>query len=274
MYADATGPLAFGDIFSADWFFDAYLRRDAVPLVQFQTSGGANAWRRAAPAPDRDLVFAHGRQRAAVLLGDDCEIETILRRRGRSRLVFAAIEPLPQQRAAAQKELATTAFRRFPLPPQAHFGGGVVEFQELFSMSVDGVQAADDGVDPRILRLDAGARLELEMRWSAYATRRGPLTHLDNAEKFARLLTADGDAARLVRLHTREEDPTNEHAEIGRALIAALNIGWEIEGAVMNDMAEAYERSDPPPHARDAILTSLRRLASAAQRAAALIERS
>jgi hypothetical protein len=149
-----------------------------------------------------------------------------------------------------------------------------VEFQELFAMSVDGVQPTDDGVDPRLLRLDTDARLDLEIRWNAYSVRRGPLTHLDNAEKFARLLTADGDADRLARLHAREEDPTEAHTDIGRALIAALNAGWEIEGAMMNDMADAYERSDPPRETRDAILASLRQLGAAAQRAAALIERT
>lgn len=274
MYTKATGPLAFGDIFSAEWFFDAYLRRDAFPLVEIQITGGTRAWRRAAPAPDRDLVFAHGKQHSAILLADDCEIETILRRRGRSRLIFAAIEPLPPRHEDAQRELQTRAFRRFPLSPAAEFSGGIVEFQRLFAMSVDGVEVTDEGVDPRILRLNAETRLALETRWDAYATRRGPLTHLDNAEKFVRLMSANGDRDRLERLHERHEDPEEEYAELGRALIAALNTAWEIEGAVMNNMAEDYERQTGAARSVDEILSAMRRLASRAQRAVALLERA
>src|SRR4051794_26868440 len=127
MYAPAAGRLSFGDIFSSEWFFDAYLRRDAVPLVAFQPRGGGHAWRRAAAAPDRDFVFAHGQRRPGILLGDDCEIETIVRRRGRNRLIFAAIQPLPQQPDEAQRALQSRAFRRFPLVSSELFAGGIVE---------------------------------------------------------------------------------------------------------------------------------------------------
>lgn len=269
MYTEPAGELAFGDIFSAAWFFDAYLRRDAVPLVEFQVHGGARAWRRAAVSQDRDIVFAHGQQRNAILVADDCEIETIIRRRGRSRLTFAAVEQLPTNATEADRALATRAFRRFPLPPTEGFSGGVVEFQQLFAVSVDAVQRGEDGLDPRVLRLDREARLELEMRWNAFAVRRGPLTHLDNSEKFARMLTASGDADRLERLHAREEDPEEEHVALAKSLVAALNAAWELEGAVMNDVAAAYERGDTADASRAQLRDSFRELASRAQRAAA-----
>jgi hypothetical protein len=272
MYEPAVGPLAFGDIFSAQWFFDAYLRRDAIPLVEFQQKKGARAWRRAAPSPDRDLVFAHGQQRSAVMLADDCEIETILRRRGRSRLIFAAIEQLPSGFKEAQAALETRAFRRFPLPSAEGFGGGIVEFQQLFAVSVDGVQLGSDGVDPRVLRLDNQGKQELEWRWNAFAVRRGPLTHLDNAEKFARLLTASGDRDRAKRLDDRLEDPEPEHQEAARLLIEVMNAAWELEGSSMNDMAEAYERRDLPRHSRDEIVAALKRVAGAAQRASTKLD--
>jgi hypothetical protein len=272
VYESATGALAFGDVFSAKWFFDAYLRRDAVPLVAFQERAGGQAWRAAAPSGARDLVFAHGQQRKAVLLGDDCEIETMLRRSGRSRVIFAAIEELPPDAMEAENLLQTRAFRRFPLPPGDGFTGGIVDFQQLFAMNVDGVQAGEDGIDPRLVSLDAETKLLLEMRWNAFAVRRGPLTHLDNAEKFARLLTADGDGDRLDRLHRRVEDPVELDAEIGRALIAALNAAWEVEGAVLNRMAEAYERKEAPDATRREIAEALEKLASRAQRAAALTD--
>jgi hypothetical protein len=272
VYEPADGDLAFGDIFSAQWFFDAYLRRDAVPLVEFQMKGNARAWRRAAPSPQRDLAFAHGQPRSAILVADDCEIETILRRGGRSRLIFAAIEQLPPSHGAAQRELETRAFRRFPLPPAEGFAGGIVEFQQLFAMSVDGVLESGDGVDPRVIRLDQPARNQLEWRWNAFAVRRGPLTHLDNAEKLARLLTAGGEADKFTRLHARDEDPNPEHLEIARALVDTLNAAWDLEGAALSDVAEAYERRDDADASRATIIENLARLGARAQRARALLE--
>lgn len=274
MYTPAAGPLSFGDIFSAQWFFDAYLQRDAVPLVEFQEKGGARAWRRATASVERDLVFAHGQQANAVLLGDDCEIETIRRRRGRNRLILAAVQPLPQKPTEAQRALETRAFRRFPLPPSEMFAGGIVEFQQLFAVGVDGVEAGTDAIDPRILSLDGSARLELEMRWNAYSVRRGPLTHLDNAEKLARLLSANGDADLFQRLHERTVDPDAAHVECARSIVAALNSAWEIEGGAMNAMADAYERRDGPDASRADLVSHFKKLAARAQRAAALLERS
>jgi hypothetical protein len=219
VYVAAEGDLSFGDIFAADWFFDAYLRRDAAPLVEFQARGGNRAWRRAAPSPHRDLLLAHGQQRQAILLSDDCEAASIIRRGGRRQLVFAAIEPLPTAPTEARRALNTRAFRRFPLPPAERFSGGVVEFQEVFAVSVDGV-LPEEGDDPRVLALAEETKLDLEVRWNAYSARRGPLAHLDNAEKLARLLTGRGQAERLGRLRAREEDPEERHIVAARALRA------------------------------------------------------
>jgi hypothetical protein len=271
MYVPAEGQLEFGDIFSARWFFDAYLRRDAVPLVEFQGRGGSRAWRRAEPSSSRDLVFTHGQQRAALLLSDDCEIETILRRGGRSRLVFAAVEQLPVDASDATKALESRAFRRFGLRRADAFAGGIVEFQQLFAVSSDAVLKADDGIDPRVARLNPEARLQLEMRWNAYAVRRGPLTHLDNAEKLARLLSSDGDAEKLRALTARSEDPTPDHQAAALAIVAAMNAAWDIEGAVFNKLGEAYERGDEASAIRNEIVENLRGLAAKTQRAAALL---
>ena len=85
-------------------------------------------------APPRYL-FAHGLQRQAILLADDCEAESIAGRKGAGRLVFAAIEPLSVSPTEQDRQLATTAFRQFPLPLQEGFTypGGIVHFQQLFA---------------------------------------------------------------------------------------------------------------------------------------------
>jgi hypothetical protein len=268
LYAKPADHLSFGDIFAGDWFFDAYLRRDAVPLVQFQSKAG-RGWKAAAPSQDRDALFAHGQQRHAILISDDCEIETILRRGGRSRVVFAAIERLPLSQSAAEEALETRAFRRFPLPPDGAYSGGIVEFQQLFAMAVDGVRM--EGQDPRLTRLDDEARLQFEMRWNAYSSRRGPLAHIDNAEKLARLLSAAGDTVRFDRLATGEEKPDDAHVTIAKAVAEALGAAWIIEGARLNEVAEAYERKDSADATRAALAEAFKELAARSQRVSALL---
>jgi hypothetical protein len=273
VYEAATGDLAFGDIFSADWFFAAYLRRDARPLVEFTPSKPkiGRAWKGASPTEHRDFLFAHGLQREAILLADDCEAETVVKRRGSGRLLFAAIERLPVGPTARDQALSTHAFRSFPLPQEEGYAGGVVHFQQLFAMAVDGV--VPEGVpDPRIARLASDVRLDLEMRWAAYATRRGPLTHIDNAEKLARLLTGGGDAERLERLRRREEAPEAEHLEAATEIARALGLAWELEGAALNDVAEAYEQAAPIDGSRDRLIELLNALAASAQRSAARLD--
>jgi hypothetical protein len=269
---EAPGPeISFGDIFSADWFFDAYVRADAVPLVEFTAKGAGKAWKPAKPSNHRDYLFAHGQQRQAILLSDDCEIDTILARGGRRRLIFAAIERLPVSKSQAEEALATRAFRRFPLPPEGDFHGGIAEFQQLFGVATDAIQPTS-GEFPRFVRLDPEMRLKFEMRWNAYAARRGPLSHIDNAEKFARLLAAAGSKETLEKLKTGEVAPGTTELELAKEVAGVLGMAWEIEGAVMNGIAEAYEREDTSSAARDRLLSGLKDLAARAQRAVARLE--
>jgi hypothetical protein len=269
MYEEPNEEISFGDIFAAEWFFDAYLRRDAVPLVEFTAKVG-RGWKAAAPSRHRDALLAHGLQRRAVMLSDDCEVETILRRGGRSRLIFAAIEELPVAPSQAEEVLKTRSFRRFPLPPADGFPGGIVEFQQSFAVGIDGVKPADEG-DPRVARLDSAMRVQLEIRWNAYASRRGPLTHLDNAEKLARLLAAGSDAERLARLKAGEDVPGAAELNVAKAVAEALSTAWDIEGAVLNTVAEAYEVAGHSSEAVDRLADALKQLGSRAQRAAALL---
>ena len=271
MYEDAVNDLAFGDIFAADWFFAAYLRRDAVPLVEFTSKNVGRAWKPGQPSRHRDFLFGHGLQTQAILLSDDCEAETIVKRRGSGRLIFAAIEQLPVAPTERDRVLTTRAFRQFPLPPAEGFPGGVVQFQQLFAMAVDGV-VPNNGRDPRIARLGHDVRRDLEMRWAAYATRRGPLTHLDNGEKLARLLSGEGDAERFESLRNGLERPDDIHIEIAIGVARTLGLAWEIEGAALNDVADAYEQAAAVDPARATLVGLLKDLAANAQRSAARLE--
>jgi hypothetical protein len=269
VYVEPQVSPGFGDIYAGAWFFDAFLRRDAVPLVRFQTrirgAGGptVDAWRAARPAPNRDTVFAHGQQHAAMLMADDCEAETILQRGPRNRLVFAAIKALPAGDAGSA--LQSRAFRRFPLEPGDLFAGGLVEFQSLFAMSVDGVNVDPD---PRVASLNPETLVGLEMRWAAYVTRRGPLTHVDNGTKLARLLAADDDRAALDELKREDALPGETQTEVGRAVARALSQGWRIEGEVMNNVADVYESAGSSAQVLDGLTEDLSRLSEYAGQAA------
>jgi hypothetical protein len=262
----------FGDVFAAEWFFDINLRRDAVALHPFQRKGGLEAFEPAEPRTDRDLVLAHGKRFMAVLLSDDCEVESVLKRRRRGRLCFAAIEVW-----SANHTEDVRSFRRHPLPPGpitdpdrsenewTEFAGGEVQLSLLFAVSHEAVSAAPD---PRIVSLTEEGRSELEIRWAAYATRRGPRAQLDNAEKLSYVLSADGDAELRQRLIEGTERPSAAHRGAGLALARALAAAWRVEGQTLNDVALAFERSERAEPSRAELRARLEELAARATEAA------
>jgi hypothetical protein len=258
LYETPTGLPIFGDVFSADWLFDAYLRGDAVALKPVTLSRGAGtAYAPARAEVARDLLLAHGQQCLGIVMADDCEIESMLTRRSRatSRVLFAGVAPWPVAPSEVNRTRAITAFRRHPLEPADGFQGGVVEFQRLFAVAAESMNAAPDR---RVARLSAIARADLEVRWAAFSTRRGPRAHLDAAEKFARLVAADGERDRMEKIATGEL-AVGEDIKAGALAVAkALARAWDIEGRVMNDVADACERCDPSgesvTNVRDALL--------------------
>jgi hypothetical protein len=262
VYEPAGGDYEFGDVFSAEWMFDIHLRGDAVPLKPFECRTGRNrpptiGYQAAAPSPKRDLVLSHGKQRRAILLSENCVIESVLVRRAAGRLVFASVEPWTANDAEAE----FLSFRRHPLPPGELFEGGVVNLENLFAVGHDALDA--DG-EPRVARLDGDAALDLEIRWNAYAARRGPLAHLERAGKLAMLLTADGDSTLLRKMQDRTDgaQPEPESLDLTAANLLAetLTVAWFLEGGLLNDVSEAVERGESPDATRDAILTELANL--------------
>jgi hypothetical protein len=234
-------PLLFGDVFSSEWLFDAVINHDAVPLAEIALSGGRG--RGYAPAggalvTNKDFLLAHGKSCRAVVLSDDCEIETCLvRKAGKSRLTFAAVSTWPDDEEAAARAATMTSFRRHPLPPDNGFEGGVAELYRLFAVSGQALL----NTHGRVVRLGEEARAELEQRWAAFATRRGPLAAADNASKLSHVLDAKGDATRLAALHGGHAAPGDSAQEAGKAVARTCAQAWRVEGEIMQKIAEVHE---------------------------------
>jgi hypothetical protein len=267
----ATGtPLLFGDIFSPDWLFDAVVNDDAVRLGEVNMRGGLRGYaplKSGGPKTDKDFILAHGEACRAVLLADDCEIETCLvRKGGRGRLLFAAISAWPEEEGEATKTRTMTTFRRHPLEPAEHFDGGIVELHRLFA--VNGRALTSLGTGDRIVALAEAARAGLEQRWAAFATRRGPLAALDNATKLAHLLDAGDDLERFELLTTGTAIPTGAPAETAKSVARAFTQAWKTEGEVMQGIADAHEAKNAGDGEVAELEQALRTLAELASTAA------
>jgi hypothetical protein len=236
-------PLLFGDIFSPDWLFDAVVNNDAVRLGEINLRGGNRGYaplKVDGPRTGKDFILAHGESGRAVLLADDCEIETCLvRKGGRGRLLFAALSAWPDDADEAERARQMTTFRRHPLEPGEHFDGGIVELHRLFA--VNGRALTSLSSDDRVVALSDAARAGLEQRWAAFATRRGPLAALDSAAKLARLLDAGQDAERLQLLISGDATPTGPPTETAKSVARAFTQAWKAEGEVMQGIANAHE---------------------------------
>jgi hypothetical protein len=270
MYDSPVGLAEFGDVFSADWLFDAYLRGDAVALNRTSMKSGTTGYVAAPATNERDLVLAHGKSCMAVLMADDCEAESMIQRRSAptSRLLFAGLRPWPAAPNEVDRALKATSFRRHPLEPATSFAGGIVDFQLMFAVAAEAVAASPDR---RVVRLDPPRRLALEIRWCAFSTRRGPRAHLDNVEKLAQLVTAGGDATvfEALREGARSVEPDVKTACL--AVANTLSEAWGIEGDVMSAIADAHERCDPADESLRLLIERLSKLGDMAAETSRLL---
>lgn len=252
-------PVLFGDIYSATWLRDAFITQEAVPLHRFNRQGGGIAYEPLAPDTRRaaKYVLAEGVPCRAIILSDDCEIETwLVRKGGQGRLLVAAV-------SAWDPGAGERNFRRHPLPPDGDFSGGVVELGRLFAVQARALATRQS----RVASLGDTARGELEQRWAAYATRRGPLAALDNATKLAHLIDASGDAGRLAALIDNGETVDAAAMAKGKSVATALVKAWRIEGEVMAAIANAHEERRVATSETTALARELRELADLARQA-------
>jgi hypothetical protein len=254
-----TDRLGFGDVIFADWLYDLYLRHDAVAL-KWEDQKGRRVWiKNVAPdaerQPGKDGVLSHadeaigsGNPRQAIILTDDCEMETLQERRTSSgRILFAAIRPAtPAEFAEAQ---ASDTYRRFVLPPDTAIGfaGGIVELQRIFSVSLPSL-ATDPLVHKRLVALDPDAQTALAQYVCAHVTRHGPLVARKESAKLAMMMSANGDAAVVADFKKTGSTraPETAHAEIATALTKAMFEAWALEHGPLNFVSDAWERGDAP----------------------------
>jgi hypothetical protein len=197
----ADEPILFGDIFVADWLNDAWLEEDAERLGKFTAQGRFDAYGAHAVTEQSSWLLAHGRlPKAAILLNDDCYIESVLERNRRGRLQLAPVFALPDDPVERAERLNTGAFTRFPLPPAAEFAGGVADLSCTFGIQIKNRNVGARFARQRTLRLDEYGRTLLEARWGAHAARRGPVVARTVAGKLAELLddSQQADAKKAV----------------------------------------------------------------------------
>jgi hypothetical protein len=230
-YVEPAKDVSFGDIFEAEFLHDVFLRADAVQMgtrdIVKQHGGGlmyAASFER-----NKDFVLGRGAPYRAVLIADNCLVDRILAQgavehRPQGRLLFA-----PLIEGAVDGSIKD--FGRFPLPEWPdRLPSCIAELRRCFMVDAPAVL---EHRDDRLGSLSAAAAAELEVRWNAYAARRGPLANARNAEKAAELVArSEGDAA----------EPDRELAQL---IASALVAGWRLEGESMERVADAYadERS-------------------------------
>lgn len=243
MYLPPRADVSFGDIFEAPFLFDAHLRGDARLLSagEFPQKAPLSGVFFADPSQQlplgqQDNLLAHGRTGRhdaeapgrAVLLTDDCAIETVLGKRAdrggaRGRLLFGIVRNEEAEAVAALAESDEVNFGRFPLPADSLLGdeAGVLELRRLFM-----VDARDVEAEMRLASLDDETRDRLAKRFSAYVLRRGSEVGALEATKLTAILAAAPGASDIER----------ETAEL---VGAAYDAAWDFESratAIVDDL--------------------------------------
>lgn len=262
--------LSFGDVIEADWLFDVYLRPDAVslhPEVDDVTGRVVRFTVRGAPPrkeqpPQKDAIavaadfsepwaLAFGNNRLAIVLTDDCELETIYGRdvpgeggprKPRGRVLMAAIRAAGPEEVAGVRPGNASAFA-LPASEGPAFPGAIVELGRSFTVGVKSLLEHPDY--RKVVSLDDEAKISLAQRWSAYATRHGPLVALAVGAVAGKLLEADGDPDRVAALRPVAAAPSGDWAVLAGAVASALTSAWHLEGPLGDRLLEEWEAGDP-----------------------------
>lgn len=268
MYLEPTGDrLSFGDVIEAAWLYDIYLRPDSVSLeVEIRDGRIVNLTPRkvaprSEPQPPRDAVavnadfhqdwaLAFGAQRGAIVLTDDCELETLYGRviegeaprKPRGRIMFAAVKKATGAEIAAVNDGNTSMFALPAQDDDPKFSGGIVDLGRTFTVNTKSLIDA-----PRyqtLVSLDVDARVSLSQRWDAYAARHGPLIAAQMSFTFAQLLDADGRPERVTELR-KGASPRSDLLDVADGVAAALTSAWTLEGPIGDRMLAAWEAGHP-----------------------------
>jgi hypothetical protein len=260
VYVAPGDDVSFGDIFAVEFLHDVHLRADAVLMgtkdIPAKYGGGLTYG--PGYARNRAFVLAHGAPFRSILITDNCVIDTNLSQgrgslRPSGRLLFAPVIP------ADDDAMTTKAFGRFPLPAgEPDFPQAVVELRRCFM--VDSRDVADH-VGNRIAGLSMEVAEDLEVRWNAFAARRGPLAAARQSEKLCGLLARARD----------DEAPNEAELAIGRAVANAFASAWRIEGSALEAVGSAFDEGAPGQAELHELHAQLRALAEDAVQAARLL---
>lgn len=294
MYLDPRPDLMFGDIFEANWLFDAYLRADSGAMFKRAVKGEPQpAWfRRGEPTgkedeqlivqatmdPD-DVVLTVGTRRAAIVLTDDCEIATLASRRGsswapRGRILMGSI----RNRDGIERDDLELGIHTLSPDDDGRFPGGLVDFNRLIEVQTKGLL---DAPDKKLLSLDDEARISLAERFGGHILRQGPLAAELGAKKLVRLLTAGDDADRM-RAFGKDDWGDDALLDMAMSIVEVTDETWFV-GRLVNEVDELTERllrgtltDGAAEHQRLCrhYAKALRAIAESAQRGAEAFERA
>jgi hypothetical protein len=276
-YTRPTGEIKFGDIFEADYLFDVFVRADSaaipgyeVPAQLAEAFGKKVVGHPLPPQPfdlhspafptrsGQDFVRAHGGKRRAVIMSDNCTIATAFGYDERSqakkagRLLFAPLVDASEKEIEAVVKQA--GYGRFSFEPSGFFAGGVVELRRAFMVDLRAIQP-----EQRVARPDPDLAELLEVRWSAYAARRGPDVFNRNAHKLKSLLSRPGE-------------PDADDEEAAARVADVLSVAWRLEGDSLEEAASAWDKDYDAEPAIAELIEGLRTLEQAAAAAAAKLE--
>ncbi len=256
-FQEPESEVSFGDVFAAEFLYDAHLRTEAAQMgtrdVPAKQGGGVvygpQFTRKA------EYVLAHGAPYRAILITDNCAVDTALGQgrggsRPKGRLLFAPIVDAPEQ------DMTTGNYGRFPMPAWRDRlpGTAIAELRRCFMVDARAVAGHKDA---RIASLTLGARDALELRWNAYAARRGPMPNKRNAEKLAELVARAQDGP-----------SPNVDSDLASAVAAVFLLAWRLEGRHLEAAADAQDQGRPGDTEISSLEFYLRELSEKAREAA------
>jgi hypothetical protein len=250
LYATPTkdDPVLFGDLFIADFLFDAWLEEDAAKLGALRVRGGHTAYATHAAIAGENHLLAHGEVPvAAMLVNDDCYAARVFERKESSRLQFVPVFALDPDEITRERQLSSADYTLFPLRPDPLFQGGIAYLNCPFGFNVPGEAARDRLRKKRVAQLSEKLAYQLEHRFGAHSVRRGMLVASTTRKKLEVLLAAA---------------PT--HKAAAKSVSKFLSTTWAIEGGIVDRVDSAAEDGEAP----DALLNQLTQWVDQVARAA------
>jgi hypothetical protein len=236
--------VSFGDVCCAEFLHDVFVRADARVLRR-EEQAASKFWRNRVPdlpesfpaflaagegRRDEDYVLAHGAPHDAVVLSDDCVIESALGRddkQPKGRILMAPV--IPADERALTQYRAAASLGVFALDADEHVREPrLVQLRRCFMVRA-GDFAHSAAADMVRHSLTDQARAALAARWTAYAARRGPLVAQDNARKLTEMVAAE------TRRPVEEVGPTV--FAIAKPVVAS----WVFEGSALERAGAAWD---------------------------------